>query len=185
MYLGNKYLRPVVDRKRFLEHFPKSYGHKAVMKKLILKGLNLLDACVDIDGCVIPGIPTLVIGSEDPQILKLLLGIVNSNLPFFYIKEKYPASSYNQGTTFTKDMLNALPIPELSAQDRTKIISIVDKILATKLRNPNADTTTREREINEMLYSLYGLTASEIATVEKSLGKRAINHLQPACAGEE
>jgi len=167
VYLGSRYTRPVVNRKRFLQEFPKSYGQKSIRKKLILKGLNLLDACLDADGSVIPGIPTLVIFADDDNMLKLLLAIVNSPLAFAYIKEKYPGSSYNQGTTFTKEMLNDLPVPKFSAADRGRLISSVDQILSAKLKNPDADTKAQQAEIDRTLYALYGLTPAEVGLVEK------------------
>ncbi len=168
VYLGGKYARPVVNKKQFLGAFRNSYGRKAVKPKLILKGLNLLDACLDSDGSIIPGKTTLMITSDHPETLKLLLAIVNCSVAFFYLKEKYPASSYNQGTTFTKDMINDLPIPEIEADDRTKLISMVDRILASKKRDPKADTTAWEREIDHLVYKLYDLTPEEIALVEGS-----------------
>ena len=171
VYLGSRYSRPVVNRKRFLQAFPKSYGKKSIRKKLILKGLNLLDACLDADGGVIPGIPTLLISSDNTETLKLLLAIVNSSLAFFYIREKYPSSSYNQGTTFTKEMLNELPLPELVPKDVAKLVSIVDRILAAKQRDAGADVSGLEREIDELVYALYGLTADEIKLVEESTNK--------------
>ena len=167
VYLGSRYSRPVVNRKRFLELFPKSYGRKSVRKKVILKGLNLLDACLDADGNVIPGIPTLMIASDDSETPKLLLAIVNSSVAFFYIKEKYLASSYNKGTTFTKKMINDLPIPEITSNDRGKLVSIVDRILSAKKRDPKADTTALEREIDHLVYDLYGLPPEEIKIVEE------------------
>lgn len=169
VYLGNKYSRPVVNRKQFLELFTNSYGRKSVRKKVILKGLNLLDACLDADGNIIPGIPTLLIASDHLETLKLLLAIVNSSVTFFYLKEKYPASSYNQGTTFTKKMLNDLPIPEITSHDRGKLVSTVDRILSVKRRDPTADTTALEAEIDQLVYELYGLTDEEIAIVEESV----------------
>lgn len=166
VYLGHRYIRPVVNKKRFQEAFLNSYGKKAVKPKLILKGLNLLDACLDTDGSVIPGKTTLLITSEDSKTLRLLLAIVNSSVAFFYLREKYSASSYNQGTTFTKEMLNDLPIPETTSHDRDKLVSIVDCILSAKHREPKADTTALEREIDQLVYQLYNLTPAEIAIVE-------------------
>ncbi len=168
VYLGRKYSRPVVNKKQFLDAFENSYGRKAVKRKLIVKGLNLLDACLDSDGTIIPGKTTLLIASDDLAALKFLLSIVNSSVAFFYIKEKYPASSYNQGTTFTKEMINNLPIPEIGSDDRAKLVSIVERILAMKQRGPGADTTALEREIDRHLYVLYGLTEEEIAVIEGS-----------------
>ena len=53
----------------------------------------------------------------------------NSKVAFFYIKEKYPSSSYNQGTTFSKEMINNLPVPKMSSKDQDGLIEKVDKIL--------------------------------------------------------
>ena len=95
-----------------------------------------------------------------------MLAIVNSSVAFFYIKEKYPASSYNQRTTFTKEMINDLPIPKIAPADQAELVSIVDRILAAKQRGPGADTSPLEREIDRLVYELYDLTPEEIAIVE-------------------
>ncbi|RLI69872.1 hypothetical protein DRO91_07400, partial [Candidatus Heimdallarchaeota archaeon] len=110
-YLGNKYQFPGVPKKRFATEFHNSYSQKSIMPKIIIKGLNLLDACLDKEGIIIPGKSTLMIADENIKNLKFLLAFINCPLPIFYLKEKYPASSYNQGTSFTKDMINNLPIP--------------------------------------------------------------------------
>ena len=166
VYLGQRYLEPVVQKPRFLASFQNSYGKKSILPKLIVKGLNLLDACLDSEGEIIPGKTTLMVTCESPESLKFLLGILNSKLAFFYLKEKYPASSYNLGTTFTKDMINNLPIPALSEKRSGEMILVVDRIVAAKKANPAADTSALEREIDQQVYALYGLTPEEIATVE-------------------
>ena len=180
VYLGARYLHPIVNARRFHQAFPNSYGQKSVRKKLILKGLNLLDACLDPDGTVIPGIPTLLIASDDLETLKLLLALVNSAVAFFYIKEKYPSSSYNEGTTFTKEMLNDLPIPEMSPTDRSKLVSAVDRILAAKRRDTEADVTALEHEVNRLVYNLYGLTPAEIELVEEGTSRRRTGRMNAA-----
>jgi type I restriction-modification system DNA methylase subunit len=168
VYLGDKYVRPVVNKKEFLRSFKNSYGRKAVKPKLIVKGLNLLDACLDSEGNTIPGKTTLMITTDHADDLKLLLAIVNSSIVFFYLKEKYPASSYNQGTTFTKLMINDMPIPEIASADRVKLVTFVDQILSAKRDNPAADATAWEHEIDHLVYKLYELTDGEIAIVESA-----------------
>jgi hypothetical protein len=172
VYLGNRYMKPTVNRKQFLEAFRNSYGQKAIKPKVILKGLNLLDACLDSDGMVIPGKTTLIISASTLETLKFLLAIVNSTTAFFYLKEKYPASSYNQGTTFTKEMINQLPIPKVTQDAQNKINPLVDRILAAKRADAKADTSKWEREIDELVYELYGLTEEEKRTVERERGER-------------
>ncbi|MGO8751319.1 MAG: Eco57I restriction-modification methylase domain-containing protein [Thermoguttaceae bacterium] len=168
VYLGSRFARPVVNRARFLKAFQNSYGKKAVKPKLIVKGLNLLDACLDEQGCVIPGKTTLIVCSDSLDNLKGLLCIVNSSIVSFYLKEKYPASSYNQGTTFTKEMINNLPIPQLSRNDWRQLISCADKIIRMKQANPSADTAVAENEVDRLVYQFYGLTSEEVAVVERN-----------------
>ena len=43
-------------------------------------------------------------------------------------------------------------------------------ILTTKKTTPQADTSALEREIDLLVYELYGLTKEEIAIVEESVG---------------
>jgi hypothetical protein len=172
VYLGSRYTRPVVRKSSFLQSFPNTYGKKAVKPKLIIKGLNLLDACLDPDGSTIPGKTTLMITCDQPEGLKLVLGILNSPLAFFYVKQKYPASSYNQGTTFTKEMINDLPVPEIATSDRAKLVSLVDRIIAATQRNAGEEIAALQRDIDRLVYVLYGLTKEEIAIVEGSMSAR-------------
>ena len=123
-YLGAKYLCPVVDKKTFASNFGKAYIRKTLSKKLIFKGLNLLDGFIDLNGDYMPGKSTLVICSDDINNLKFLCGLLNSKLAIFYIKSKYASSSYCGGITFSKDMINNLPISSLTGF-KEKVISIV------------------------------------------------------------
>src|SRR5690606_11513861 len=154
VYLGDEYLHPVVKQTEFFKNFKNSYSKKVLRPKIIIKGLNLLDSFLDEDGMTIPGKTTLVITNKDDNKdnLKFLLALINSNVVFYYIKEKYSASSYNQGTTFTTDMLNGIPYPKVDANIRKKMIATVDRILAVKGGNPQADTSKEESAIDEMVY---------------------------------
>ncbi len=172
-YLRDKYLFPVVDRKEFLKAFGNSYSKKAIQQKIIIKGLTLLEAFLDVDGDTIPGKSTLIVTSDRIDMLKIVLAILNSRLAFFYIKEKYPSSSYNQGVTFTKEMINNLPIPKLSENNKRILIMLVDKIIAINkdtdyINNPVKQTKIREyeKQIDQLVYKLYGLTEKEIKVIE-------------------
>ena len=46
--------------------------------------------------------------------------------------------------------------------------TLVERIPAAKKRDPGADTTALEREIDQLVYKLYDLTPEEIAIVEES-----------------
>ncbi len=164
VYLGDRYLRPVVDRVAFLREFPNSYGKKSVKPKLIAKGLNLLDVCLDECGDYIPGKTTLIVTADNLRNLKLLLGLLNHPLALFYFKQRYPSASYNQGTSFTKDMLNEFPIPKMTASEEGDIISLVDRVLSD--RTNQQSLSQAEETLRARIYGLYGLTYAEIALIE-------------------
>ena len=164
-YLGKKILRPVVNKEDFLNAFTNSYGSKSIKPKIILKGLNLLDASLDLEGDVIPGKTTLVVFANKMDELKLLLCILNSRIAWFYLKEKYIASSYNQGTTFTKKMINELPLPRLSSATRKNLVRIADLIIEGKTNDDEFDSTELEQEVDGILFKEYSLSDSQIAAV--------------------
>ncbi len=60
--------------------------------------------------------------------------------------------------------VSQIPVP--FAKDKRGIESRVEQILAAKQADPTADVSTLEREIDELVYALYGLTPAEIALVE-------------------
>jgi hypothetical protein len=165
-YLGDKYFNPCVYKKDFFEAFNNSYSKKSVRPKIIIKGLTLLDSCLDDKGIFIPGKSTLMITGDDIDKLKFLLALLNSALVIFYIKEKHPASSYNKGINFTKDMINNMPIPKTSKTEQQLFINLVNKALQAKEINTNTDITDLEHQIDNEVYKLYNLTKEEIKIIE-------------------
>ena len=163
-YLGNSYLYPVVKKDDFNTNFGATYIRRASRPKIVFKGLNLLDACLDKNAVILPAKSTNVICSEDIELLKFLCGLLNSKLVFYYIKLKYSSSSYCGGITFTKDMINYLPVN--TEADITPIADLVNTIVELKERNPLNDTTTLETKIDRLVYELYGLTYDEVLIVD-------------------
>ena len=124
-YLKDNYINPVVNKKRFHEMFPNSYGRKANISKLIVKSLTLLDASIDIKGEYIPAKSTLIITTKNGY-LYYISAVINSKLAFFYLSQKYPSSSYNGGITFTKDM-RPKPASRGSSRYRTFASAAISK----------------------------------------------------------
>ena len=62
--------------------------------------------------------------------------------------------------------MNTLPIPTPDKNTEIKIGLHVAQILEAKRSNPGADTSALEREIDVLVYQLYGLTEEEITVVE-------------------
>lgn len=175
-YIKGKYLYPVVLKEKFDNLFKNSYKSKTYSPKIIIKGLTLLDGCIDFNGDIIPGKSTIVITSDNPDVLKILSAIINNKVSAFYIKEKNASSSYCGGINYTPDMINSIPFPDIKANDRIKIISYVQEIL--KIKNSDdfdknigkqEEVISIQNEIDKIVYQLYGLTDGEIKIVEESL----------------
>lgn len=109
-----------------------------------------------------------IVDEKDILELKYCLGILNSSLIGWYHNKVSPKA--NKGL-FPKILINDvrnIPIVEISKSKQKPIIDKVDKILSLKKDNLEADTTALEREIDFMVYELYGLSEEEIAIVENS-----------------
>ena len=166
-HFGNKTLYPVVEKKAFVNKFGNTYVERVKSPKVIFKGINLLDAVIDFDASIVPYKTTLVVCAKDEKLLKIICALLNSKLIFKYIKVKYASSSYCGGTTFTKDMINYLPLPNLTTEIKNRIISNVDSIISAKSVDSSADTTEEEKAIDKIVYEIYGITdQSEIEMIE-------------------
>ena len=102
--------------------------------------------------------------------LKYFTGYFNSKIAAKWICENCPEL---QGGTreLSKIFFENIPIPPVIETNQhlvEKIEERVSKILAAKHTNPDADTTALEKEIDQIVYSLYDLTENEIAIVEQN-----------------
>jgi len=66
------------------------------------------------------------------------------------------------------DGLEAFPIPNATPEKKKTVESLVGRILTAKAQDASADVSALEREIDELVYALYALTAEEIDLVENT-----------------
>jgi type II restriction/modification system DNA methylase subunit YeeA len=99
--------------------------------------------------------------------IEYLVCFLNSNLFKYCFAHNF---SEIQGNTrvLSKVIFEELPVKKISISDQQPFITKVDEILAIKQSNPTADTSALEREIDFMVYGLYGLSEEEIGIVENS-----------------
>jgi type I restriction-modification system DNA methylase subunit len=98
---------------------------------------------------------------------KYLLGILNSRVTQYLVSQS--AAERQGGYLEYKPMyISPLAIPEQPKDE--KISSIVDKILIAKSKDPLADVTKLERQIDLLVYQLYKLTPEEIKIIEGETG---------------
>ena len=96
--------------------------------------------------------------------LKFLTGILNSKLIAFWLKNrgKMQGSNYQ----IDKEPLLGIPLPIIELARQQPIISLVECILVKMEQDMQTDISSEEREIDKLVYELYGLTEEEIRVVE-------------------
>lgn len=96
---------------------------------------------------------------------KFVLGLLNSKLMEWVIYDLCPVKMGN-ARKYGLDYIKRLPICEAERDMQMKISSIVEKIISKK--EMNIDTTHLEKDIDNLVYTLYNLTEEEIEIIEKS-----------------
>ena len=100
--------------------------------------------------------------------LKYLCAVLNSTLIRWFLQQVAPTSG--MGTVrWKKVYVQAIPIPKSSVPKQRPLVRAVDHILAAKNADSSADTGEMEREIDRLVYGLYGLSEEEVGAVEHSL----------------
>jgi adenine-specific DNA-methyltransferase len=100
-----------------------------------------------------------------PGVTHFLLGYLNSSVVMWLFTQLIPKLQngfYEPGAKF----LGMFPIPSATVTQQSDLRKRVTRILAAKKKDPAADVSTWEREVDEIVYKLYGLTRDEIAIVE-------------------
>ena len=59
-----------------------------------------------------------------------------------------------------------LPIPDVTPEQQTPLIELVDQILNDKRANPYTDVATLEAKLDQLVCKLYGLPAEESASIK-------------------
>ena len=123
---------------------------------------------------------TLPSSAEGPNAIRYVLGLVNSKLLFWYLRQL--SNKFRGGwITCTKQYFGKLPIKPHSDNSSlaVNVSKLVEQILtlheeAESARTAHQQTALRrqiaatDREIDGLVYELYGLTEAEIAIVESA-----------------
>lgn len=189
IYTGSKFkysenIKPYPNIKRHLDKFQKvitsdnkPYGLHRTRDEHFFNGEKIIAVrkCIeptftytDFD-CYVSA--TFYIIKTEKVNLKYLTALLNSKLIAFWLKHKGKMQGNNY--QIDKEPLLALPLKSIPDSDQKPFIDLVDKILViTKdedyLENSSKQEKVKdyERQIDQMVYKLYKLTAEEIKIVE-------------------
>jgi hypothetical protein len=97
--------------------------------------------------------------------LKYLTGLLNSRLIMFWLKHK----GKMQGNNFQVDKGPLMKIPIFVPDGDSDILDLINKVnQILQAKEKGLDTQPLEKEIDRLVYQLYGLSEEEVAVVEGS-----------------
>ncbi|MFH0341543.1 MAG: Eco57I restriction-modification methylase domain-containing protein [Chromatiales bacterium] len=105
------------------------------------------------------------------EVPECVLGILNSRLTSFWFIHKFGKMQRETFPQFKVNELADFPLPKNGEMHQDEIAKLAGQILAAKKRDPAADTTAWERDIDRLVYDLYALTPAEIKLVEESMAR--------------
>jgi hypothetical protein len=104
--------------------------------------------------------------NDDSFDIEILLAILNSKLAtFFHFKTSPKATKGAFPKILVYDIKN-FPLPKSIKNDR--LLSLIKEVILTKNKDPEADITSLDDEIDEIVYELYNLEKEEIEIVRNS-----------------
>ena len=161
--------RLYVDEKKLKSLRPKLLEKKN-LERVALQGITGVNEVIRLKATMIANAYCAnSVNYIDNQLLRLdnyyLLGLVNSKILNFYFA-KFSTNSNVNGYE-----IDNLPIRIPSDDQKDEVIKRVRAVLSAKKANPAADTGKLEREIDKIVYDLYGLTKEEREIVEKACEK--------------
>jgi len=104
---------------------------------------------------------------EEDYSIKYILAILNSKFINALYANLFSGMHMGGGyLRFRSSFLYELPFVHSAKQDI--LINLVNQILLAKQSNPQFDSSGLEKEIDQLVYQLYGLTEEEIKIVENA-----------------
>ena len=98
--------------------------------------------------------------------IKFLCAFLNTRVVQWFLQQVAPTSGMGV-LRWKKVYVEVIPVPKIPFAEQEPFISMVDRILAAKGTDPNADTASLENEIDQLAYKLYCLSHEEITAVEE------------------
>jgi hypothetical protein len=181
-YLGKSFLHPVVSTAQ-VSKLPVKRRAQADSPKIIIAGMTkVLECYPDVKGEYLAGKSTSIVRSNLD--IRYLAALLNSRLMSFYYDTVFGGNKLSGGyLRIGPPQLAALPIcvPDINtAHDRAnydRVVMVVDSMLVLHKQLASAQTPhdqeslkrqidATDRQIDKLVYELYGLTDEEIKIVE-------------------
>lgn len=161
-YLGQSYLHPAIEKS---DRLPPKRLQQAKQPKIIVSGMTKrLECSLDKDGSFLAGKSTSIIFASQTCDLYYLLGVLNSHLISFYVRSYFSGNRLKGNyLRIGSPQLRQLPIciPENCAFMVKLVRQRLVESIPSKLQ-------TLDRQIDQLVYQIYGLTDLEIQIIEQA-----------------
>ena len=138
--------------------------------KIVIAGMTKVIEATYVDTPLALGVGAYAITAFNNYNPYYITGLLNSKYTSYYLrckfKDKHLAGGY---LAINKSTIEQLPFLKADDAIQEFISSNAMKIIQLKKHNPKADTSALEREIDELVYELYGLTEEEVKVVVESV----------------
>lgn len=116
----------------------------------------------------------LVLKNQNSAEYKFVLAVLNSTLINWFYRKKFTNDS-KLTVNLSKEYVGQIPIKLGESEIQRKIVASVDKLLSLTSKRQyfsdnalQADAEKQMRQIDKMIFAIYGLTAEEISVIEKA-----------------
>ncbi len=181
-YIKRKMDKPVIPRQNE-QALPSRRREQARTPKIVIAGMTKrLECALDYEGHFLAGKSTTIVMSEICD-LKYLVGLMNSKLVDYFYNATFGGNKLSGGyLRIGPPQVKTIPIRTIDFDDpadvalHDKMVALVDSMLdwhrqlpdleGEALRIVNARIAATDREIDELVYELYGLSEDEVRVVE-------------------
>ena len=158
-----------------MKEYPKEFrwfeGKRLLLRRLVNRRQRLMATIAEDTFITNKNLYTLL---EKPasEPLRVTLALLNSKLVSrLYIEAVSQATKDDFPQVTITDLLN-LPVPSrIPVEARVRLVELADQMLARKREEADADAAALEKEMEALVYRLYGLTPVEISLVESALAE--------------
>ena len=128
--------------------------------------------CLDDSGYVgTTTVYSVVLKNDDPEFGKFVLGLLNSSaLEYFHKKNTIPQAGDSTGIRQLLSKVFQSATPVLDSEIALLRVP-TESLRRSSRRDADADTSALEREIDQLVYALYGLTPEEIKLVDETVSR--------------
>jgi len=135
--------------------------------KIVIAGMTKVIEATYVETPLALGVGAYAITAFNNYSPYYITGLLNSKYTSYYLRNKFKDKHLAGGyLAINKSTIEQLPFVKADDATQGVISSNAKKIIELKKNNPNADTSALEREIDRLVYGLYGLTEEEVEVVE-------------------